>query len=172
MDVLEEEAIEPEPLDTGPRESSLLEWESLEYIKSDTTKYWTIALAIIFTAIFGFFIYKQDYFGAGFAVVIGVCLYWYKRQSPTMKRYKVTQLGLYVDDKIYPFNTIHSYSLNTASTPQKLKIRLNKKFSPHLIILLEGVDALTIKTVLEKNVPETPNDDSINDALIKFLKIQ
>ncbi len=172
MEEIEQETIEPELLNVGPKESSLLEWESLEYTKSDTTKYWIMAVAIIFVAIFGFFLYRKDYFGAGFAIVIGVCLYWYKRQSPVMKKYKITQLGLYVDDKIYPFNIIHSYSLNTTVTPQKLKIRLNKKFSPHLNILLEGVDALTIKTLLEKNVPEIPNDDSIIDALIKFLKIQ
>ncbi|MDD5693223.1 MAG: hypothetical protein WC437_00020 [Patescibacteria group bacterium] len=155
-----------------PKESTLLEWESLEYIKSETTKYWMIGVIVVFTAIVGFFVYKKDYFGAGFAAVIAVCLYFYKRQSPTMKRYRITQLGVYVDDKIYPYNIIHSFSLNTVSAPQKLKIRLNKRFSPHLNVLLEGVDALTIKTLLEKNVPETPNDDSIVDSIIKFLKIQ
>jgi hypothetical protein len=168
MDLLSE----PEQQQEEPKESTLLAWESLEYIKSETTKYWIIAMVAVFMIVAGFFIYKKDYVGAGFAVVMGVCLYWYKRQKPVMRKYRVTQLGLYVNDKLYQYNTIHSFSLNASSVPQILTVRTSGRLSPHLNILLTGVDALTIKNILDEYVPEIPKEVTIIDYIIKFLKIQ
>ena len=164
---------EPDQIDYDQtNEIAQLEWESLEYVKNEATKRWLIAAGVVFLAIIAFFIIKKDYFGAVFALIIAVCLYWYKRQKPVMKRYKITQMGLYADEKLFPYNTIHSFSVNASTSPQKLKIRFNKKYSPQLDIVLEGVDALTVKTILGKNLPELPNDHSIIDSIIRLLKIQ
>jgi len=168
----EKQELIEDDLQEMPQESTLLGWESLEYIKSETTKYWLIIAIVLFVAIVGFLAYKRDYFGVGIAIIVALCFYWYKRQKPVMRSYKVTQLGLYVDDTLYPYNSILSYSLNTASTPPKLKIRLNKRSSPYLIILLGGVEVLTIKTIFDQHIPEVPNDVSIVDMLINILKIQ
>lgn len=160
-------------LEDQSAEKTLLEWEAFEYMDKEKTMLWYVIFGIVFIFILAYCLITRDFFGAGFCVILAICLVVYKTQQPSKFHYRITQFGLYINNKPYSFDTIHSFTLNTSREPKMVSFIFTKAYMPELSIVLGKTDPLTIKQVLGDYIPEDPDRvDTLTTKIIRFLKLQ
>ena len=158
---------------TAQKESTLLGWQAHEFHNYDHNWKWYASIIAASLGVIGYSIYTQDWFVIPFVVVVDVFLYLYSKKEPKIMAYRITQLGIYVDDHFYPYSEIHSFWLSLQQKEKKLNIIFLKKYLPQLSIILDGIDPLQIKTTLGKYIPEQENrSESIVDTIARLLKLQ
>jgi hypothetical protein len=154
------------------QENSLLEWKSPAFVKYSRGFLWFLFSGIVYLAVVGYSIYVKDWYTIGIATVLLAFLYWYQAKKPALSNFRATQLGIYVDDRFYPYAEIHSYWLLLKSEPKKLNIIFRKHYLPQLSIIIGDVDPLEIRTNLAKFIPEqTDRTESFADKLSRLLRI-
>lgn len=168
METLDDTEIVNNQADLSP-----IEWDALEYVSSKTNIAWYIIFGIVIALTVGYSIYSRDYFGAGFGVILAICLFYYKSQKPKMVHYGLTPFGLSVGDVQYPYNQIHSFSLDLSSTPKKINFVFTRKYLPELSVILEEVDPESIRKLLDNYILELPSkENGIIERIIRLLRLQ
>jgi hypothetical protein len=170
---------QPQPANNTPpaepvaqKESALLHWQAPEFNVHSRNWIYYLITAIAFLAVVAYSIYFRDWFIIVIAVVLAGFFYWYPTLKPRIANYKISQLGFYVNDRIYQYSEIHSFWILVNQKENKLNIIFNKKYLPQLSILLDKIDPLTAKTILGKYIPEQENrTESLVDKLMRLLKL-
>jgi hypothetical protein len=154
------------------QEHSLLKWEAPEFNVYSHSWVYYLLTALAFFAVVGYSIYSKDWFIIIVAIVLAGFFYWYPLIKPQAASYTITQLGIYINDRIYPYSEIHSYWLFINQKENKLNIIFNKKYLPQLSMLLLDIDPLTVRGILSKYVPEQEGrTESVVDKFIRLLKL-
>ena len=171
MEEVQNQNTQPE-VNSAQKESDLLTWQANEFKFYEHNWKWYLLVAIASLAVIGYSIYMRDWFIIGIVVVVLVFIFINERKKPSVVDYRITQLGLYCGDHLYPYSEIHSFWLSLHDKEKKLNIIFSKKYLPQLSIILEGIDPLQIRTTLGKYLPEQENrTDSIIDVLSRLLKL-
>lgn len=153
-------------------ESTLLEWKSPEFIVYSRGKRWYILAAIILFAVFAYSTFVRDWFIAFMTVFLGVALILNTRRKAKEVSYRITQLGIYVNDNLHPFSEIHSFWLTLTADQRIVNIVFRKKYLPALPILFFGIDPVTLKNTLLRYIPELEDrTETIAEKLTRILKI-
>ena len=154
------------------RESILLQWDAPESnTYSRGWKYYLLT-AVVFLLVIIYSIYTRDWFVIVAAFVLAGFFYYYPTLKPKVASYKITQLGFYINDRIYPYNEIHSFWVFINQRENKLNIIFDKKYLPQLSILLLDLDPLVVRNTLNKYVPEQEGrTESLVDKFIRLLKL-
>lgn len=162
----------PKLVESVPKETNLLEWEAPEYNEYSRDWRFYLLTAVIFLLVLAYSIYSRDWFMVGIVMLIAIFFYWYPSIKPKKASYKITQLGFYVNDRIYPYAELHSFWLLINQNDNKLNLIFNKKYLPQLSLLLLDVDPVTVRTVLSHYIPEQENrTESVADHLLRLLKL-
>jgi hypothetical protein len=154
------------------KETVLVGWKAPEYEDYERDIAYYAPLGALFLAIIGYAAYIQDWFIAVTFVILGVFLAWYQRKSPKMKTYRITQLGIYEDNKFYQYNEIYSYWFIITDRYRSLNIIFAKKYLPQLTILLDKTDPVKIRSVLSKHIPEEGSrTETMLDRLVRLFRL-
>lgn len=154
------------------KETVLIGWKAPEYQLYERSKIYYSILGLIFLGVIGYSIYTQDWFVIVIAIILAGFLIWYQRKTPVEKTYRVTQLGLYEDNKFYQYNEIYSYWFHLEENYKSLNIIFAKKYLPQLTILLEGIDAVKVRETLSKYIPEeSTRTETILDRLVRLFRL-
>lgn len=154
------------------KETVLLGWKALEYETYERTIAYYIALGVLFLALMGYAVYTKDWYVIGIFIILAAFLIWYQRKTPQEKTYRITQLGVYEDNKFYQYNEIFSYWFLIDGKYKTLNIIFAKKYLPQLTVLLSGTDPVKIRSVLSKYVPEENNrTETMLDRLVRLFRL-
>ena len=154
------------------KESVLLAWKALEYqdYSYDWKYYGVFALALL--AVLGYSIYAQDWFVLAIAVILAGFMFWYQRKKPVERTYRLTQLGMYIDHRFYPYHDIYSYWLQLNTSYRSLNIIFAKKYIPQMTILFGETDPMKIRQVLSKYIPEEDSHtENMQDRLMRWFRL-
>jgi len=154
------------------KETTLLEWEAPEFLAYlRGWKYYTI-LSIMLLAVIGYGAYSQDWFVIVIFIIVAGFILWYQQKEPLTKKYRITQLGIYENDRFYQYNEIFSYWFLIDKEYKVLNIIFAKKYLPQLTILLNGTDPIAVRNVLSKHIPEESNrTETILDRLVRLFRL-
>jgi hypothetical protein len=154
------------------KETTLLGWEApefLTYIRG--WKYYSL-LSLLFLAVIAYGIYSRDWFVVGIFIIVAGFILWYQQKEPLTKKYRITQLGVYEDNKFYQYNEIYSYWFLIDKDYKTLNIIFAKKYLPQLTILLNGTDPIAVRNVLSKHIPEENNrTETLLDRLVRLFRL-
>lgn len=165
-----EESNQPKP--ESVKEETILKWQALEYKDYQRNWKWFLLVGFVLLAISAYSVYTKDWFTIVIIFILIGFLNWYIKQKPQLKDYKITQLGIYVGERFYPYNEIHSFWLTLKPELFQANILFNKKYLPQLSILLNDIDPLAVKVALGKFIPEQEDrDESIIDFLMRVFKL-
>jgi len=154
------------------KETVLVGWKAPEFETYDRTVLYYVVLAVMFLAIIGYAIYTKDWFVIGIFVILAGFLLWYQRKTPAEKTYRITQLGLYEDNKFYQYNEIFSYWFLIDGKYKTLNIIFAKKYLPQLTILLADTDPVKVRSVLSKYIPEeNTRTETVLDRLVRLFRL-
>jgi hypothetical protein len=155
------------------KETTLTKWEAPEYQNySRSLKYYLIAGTVLLAVII-YSAYMKDWYAIVIFLILAGFAFWYQQKTPITKEYKITQLGIYMNDRLYPYNEIYSYCLTLDNDYRALNIVFSKKYLPELtVILAEDIDPVDLKTKLSTYIPEdTTRTESIVDRLSRLLRL-
>jgi hypothetical protein len=154
------------------KESVLLGWKANEFELYERSLVYYILIALLLVAIIGYSIYTQDWYAIPIFLILAGFFVWYQRKIPAEKTYRITQLGLYEDNKFYQYNEIFSYWFVLDGEYKALNIIFAKKYLPQLTILLAGTDPVKIRATLSKYIPEESHRrENILDRLVRLFRL-
>lgn len=160
------------PEESTTKETVLVAWKANEYPEYTRTPLYYGVVGLLFLGIIGYSIYSGDWYGAAIIIILIGFMLWYQRQTPSVKTYRLSQLGLYIDRKFYPYNEMYSYWFFLDQQHKSLNIIFQKKYLPQLTILLGDLDPLKIRTTLGKYIPEEGNrTENIADTLMRWFRL-
>lgn len=154
------------------KETVLVGWKAPEFQLYERTWIYYSILGLLFLAVIGYAIYTQDWFVIAIFVILAGFLLWYQRKTPIEKTYRITQLGLYEDNKFYQYNEIYSYWFLIDGKYKVLNIIFAKKYLPQMTILLNGTDPVKIREILSKYIPEEgTRTETMLDRLVRLFRL-
>lgn len=162
---------EPAPQDTQPA-SEPVTWTASEFIAHHKDPGWYLLLAGSILALCGLvFIFTQDIISV-VAIAVVVILYLIITNSkPRQRSYTVTEQGISIDDKFYPFNDFKSFTVSQEGAIGCVTFLPLKRLMPELTIYFAPNDADRIIDNLARSLPNDQRKDRAIDRLIQKLHL-
>ncbi len=146
-----------------------LEWSHLEYEEKERNPDWFWALGIIVIAIsITSFIY-QNYFFAIFIVLSGLLMVMFAIKKPEMVNYELNQKGLQIKNRLYPYDKIKSFYVQTEGKPT-LFIRSERKFMDIIPVpLIESITPQVQNIFISKEILEEEMHEHFSEKVMEVL---
>lgn len=156
---------------SGVSDKVVMSWEAPNFNKGDRTFKWYLVAGLIILALIGYSAWQRDWFVIVITIIVSGVLFWYiKTIHPTNITYKITPIGIYVDQVFYPFDEIHSFWIVYNEKVKNIYIAFRKKYLPTLVISIEGVDPVLLKGYMLKKIPEQEGrEESLVDKITRVI---
>lgn len=146
-----------------------LAWEALEYEHTPRSSDWFWGLGIVavgglvLAIIFGNLLF-------GLVIVVGaVALGVHAVRKPHLVECSLTDKGIVINETIFPYKTLESFSIQDHVVPNQLILTSQKVFMPHITILLSDVATEDVRDVLDNFLPEEEVEVSFSDRILEFF---
>lgn len=153
---------------------NLLSWQVPEYVKYERGRYWYLLTILAILGILAYAIFTANFFLIVIMILTIVILFVSHRQEPALIQIVITDKGLIIGQRFYPYNDINNFWLHYENTDHKaLYLDFKGVIRPHLDIPLEKQDPLEVRGLLLKYLKEDleREGEPILDSLSRFLKI-
>lgn len=119
-----------------------IEWETHEYVHVEKAPEWYWAFGLIIVAGSVTSLLYENILFAVFILIAGFVLALFATRQPNVCRFAVTQRGVRINDKLYPYKTFEWFAIDEPSPDHTPKLILNPThfFSPIIVIPLVDVD--------------------------------
>jgi len=148
------------------------EWVAKEYEQDEKPFEWYWGLGIIaVTSIIACLLFENYLLAVVFffaTLTIGL----QTAKEPKMHHIALSDRGLAIEHRLYPFEIMHSFSMFEyidSSKPPVLSIKTNSLLSPHFLIPLDGVDADAVYAFLFAYIDEGAHEETLLDKAVEFL---
>lgn len=152
----------------------LYQWEGSEYAfeEKGADWYWAVGIiavaAIIACILFNNLILALVIAAAALAASLQAA------KHPRTHRFSITDRGLAIDDRLYLFEDMLSFSVleyADESLPPSLSVKTRHFLAPHLLIPIVGYDPVEIYEFFSAHVAEGRHDESVFDHLVDLLRL-
>ena len=152
-----------------------LEWSALEYEEKERSRDWFWALGIIVVTSSIAAIIFGNYFFAVLLLISGLLLGFFAIKKPEMVSYELDEKGLKIKTRLYPYESIKSFWVQTDSAGDSalqptLFIKSERAFMPILSIPIENKLAENIRSMmLSKNIIEEEMREHLSEKIMEVL---
>ena len=146
------------------KQSSFIEWETLEYPLRERRSDWFISVGIIAFAAAIAAVILENYIFAILIIVGATALLLFAARIPKQITIRIFEKGVLMDSLLYPYSSLHSFHINEHEG--KLLLRTNKLFIPILAIHIEDTPPENIIKVLSQNVRMEEIEESFWEKLM------
>jgi len=152
----------------------LYEWEGSEYSfeEKGADWYWAVGIiavaAIVACILFNNLILALLIAAAALAVALQAA------RHPRTHRFAIYDRGLAIDDRLYLFEDLISFSVleyADETLPPSLSVKTKHFLAPHLLIPIVDHDPLEIYEFFLHHVEEGRHDESVFDHLVDLLRL-
>lgn len=145
-------------------------WEALEHNHGEKSSDWFWVLAVItVTATVAAILFGNVLLGILFGLS-GTIISLLAVREARIISYAITQRGLRIDDRLYPFSTLETYHIDEdqAFGPQLL-VKSEKMFMPLLILPLPAEYLEEIEDILADHLPQEMLEEPFANKLLEFF---
>ncbi|MES2668446.1 MAG: hypothetical protein V4644_02030 [Patescibacteria group bacterium] len=150
------------------------EWNAEGYVFDEKSSDWYWALGIIAIAGAIASVLFGNVILALLILAMAGCLALTTLKRPRMHRFRITDEGVMIDENLYEYESIVSFSVLEyidPSLPPALSLRTHKLLAPHLLIPIIGPDPLEVYEFFFDHVEEGKHEDSLIDRVIELLRL-
>ena len=161
----------PEP-SSGHSSPKTVTWQAPEFIEHPHPASWYTALVVI-TAVLAaiVFLTTKDYFATGTILVMGIIIWVFAGHKPGLAQYEITDRGLSINGKPYPFNAYKSFTILREGEFNSVNLFPLKRFMPPISAYYNPSEEKKIADALGDRLPyEERQMDSI-DRLARRLRL-
>lgn len=145
-----------------------LTWETYEYEHKARSSDWFWGLGII--AIAG--VILATFLGNFlFGLVIGVgavALGLHALRHPKIIQCEIQERGVRIDDTLFPYRTLESFWVDERVLPNRLLLKSQKMFMPHIIVPLADVSADDVRDILLDYLDEEEVHETFSDRIVEL----
>jgi hypothetical protein len=162
-------------MDTEKGLSGKLNWSALEYEEKERGSDWFWALGIIVVTSSIAAIIFADYFFAALLILSGFLLGFFAIRKPEVVFYELNNRGLKVGTRLYPYESIKSFWVQTEQPEQEilrplLFIKSERVFMPIITIPIEEDLAEDIHSImLSRNITEEEMKENPSEKIMEAL---
>jgi len=147
-----------------------LEWQAQEYEHKERTQDWFWAVGIITLSITITAIVLGNIIFGIFIIVAVFSLSLYINKRPETINIRIDALGIARNKIYYPFETLHSYCIDTEHPHKKIILRSKKMLMPLIVIPLgDEVDSEKVGAILKEYLPEETYQLPLVENLLEYL---
>jgi hypothetical protein len=145
-------------------------WEAFEHhhVEKKNDWFWVAGIIIIATSIASILLGNTL---LGIMICTGgTVMLILAARPPKIIQYAVTQRGLRIDEKLYPYTTLEAFYIDEDGQfgPQ-LFVRSEKLFMPLLILPLPEEHLVTIEAIIAERLPEEHIEEPFAHKLLEFF---
>lgn len=147
--------------------ATLFEWRAPEHTHRPKSPQWFIVLAVIVTALVGWFLFTFNFIGALTVALVGGLLYWIAQKKPAIARYRIMVDGVAIGTILYHFRDLAAF--NIVYEPNETRtviLRSRRRFSPLLHMEIGEADPVAIRDILLEFLAE---DQNLQEPLVDIL---
>jgi hypothetical protein len=155
----------------GKQKISSVEWSASEFIEHSKSAGWYMLLAIGSLALAAIvYLLTKDAVSTGMVIVVAAVFGIFAARRPRVLNYSVTNRGISVGDKHYPYANFKSFSVVREGNIDSVWLMPLKRFMPTLTIYFEPKDEPKIIDVISQYLPvENGRVDAV-DKLMHRLR--
>jgi hypothetical protein len=164
-----DEQVDPRVL----HNKTILTWQAPEFIAHQRGKKWFLIAGIVVLLLVLYALYTNSATMAIAFIVLAGVYYLTHNQNPKIIDVRITELGISVADKFYPYNMINSYWI-VYNPPyvHNLNLRLSNKTFSKVVVQLDVQDPVEVRKILAKELPEIEGEsESMAEILIRLLRL-
>lgn len=150
------------------------EWKVPEYEEYDRGPTWIIIMSLLALALIGFAVWSQNFLFALIVMLGGIIIFLQHNQEPIEVPFAVTELGVVVGGKFYPYKEIDAFFI-VYDPPEvkKLYFETESSIKPLLKIQFRDQDPVEVRSTLKKYIPEDleREEEPFGDEIARSFKI-
>ena len=136
------------------RHAQSLSWTASEYIDHQQGPKWFLLLGVGTLAVAGIvYLLTKDYFATGLMVILGVIVGFFAKRQPRQLTYELSNDGLKIDKKTYPFRSFKSFSIVQDGPLLSLNLLPIKRLIPPISAYFDAGDHEKILDILGDRLP-------------------
>ncbi len=152
----------------------LLAWQVPEFNKHERNTSWYILATLAVISLLIYAVLTTNFFLIVIIVLTVIILFVYHRQEPLLVRFAITDEGILIGQKFYPYKTLSKFWIIYEKGKNKaVYFDFKGIIRPHLDVPLEKQDPLAVREALLKYVEEDLDreEEPLLDSLARFLKL-
>lgn len=151
----------------------LMSWRAPEYEKQGKSRNWYVATFSIGAFLVGSSIWMKNYLLIIVVVMFGIVLYILNKKEPLTLDIALTEKGVKMGEKFYPYNTLQEFWIIYDPPVKTLNFKNNRTFFPEISMQIMDQNPVNIREILLPFLDENPEktEESTTDRLSRLLKI-
>ncbi len=145
-------------------------WQASEFVHNHKSIGWYAALwGVVAVLVLGAgLLHLWLYIGV--FLVMGVAVMVYARMPPRTMTYELSNEGVHVDGKLFPFSDFRSFGVIPDEEWHSIDLEPTKRFSPRMVLLFNTEDLDSIVGHLELHLPRQDRELDLVERATKFLR--
>ena len=152
----------------------VFEWQGKNYGPDERGSDWYWALGIVAVAAIIACILFSNIILALVIAAASVTLALQTMKRPRIHRFAVTDVGVVIDDNLYPYASMLHFSVLEyidPALPPALSIKTKNLLAPHLLIPIVGPDPIDVYEYISNHLDEGNHHESVMDRLVDLLRL-
>ena len=145
-------------------------WQASEYVHHHKSMLWYVVLFMAVIVLAALAIWLHYWLEIGVFVIMGVAVAVYARKPPRTLLYELSDEGVHVDGKLYPFSVFRSFSVVPDEEWHSIDLESSKRFNPRLVLLFNTPDLDEIVDHLELHLPREDRDPDLIERITRYLR--
>jgi len=150
----------------------LLRWQATEYIQHDRTVMWYVLFALVAFGLMAAAVFLiKSYTFAVLVPVMAVALLFYVRRQPAVLNYVLSKKGLYINDRLYPYNNFKAFGIVDFSGHHSALLIPRKRFQIGQSVYFPDEVGEVLVDMLAARLPMQEVKPDLYDRIITKLKM-
>jgi len=147
-----------------------ISWSAPEFAHYEKNRGWFLGLFLITAILLAIAVLMKNFLFAFLIIVSVFLIYTQAKKRPRLIEFIISEKGVTIDEKLYPYNELHSFWIFEEPEAQILSLISKKIIHPRLPIPLGDKTSEEIKEVLSIFIPLKKQEEAFSETLARKLK--
>lgn len=145
-------------------------WQASEYVHHQKGPLWYVGLIVLLAGLTAVAVITHEWL----AIAVFVCMFLavavYGSRQPRTLNYAITQDGLEIEGKTYPFSNFSSFAVIQDVAWHSIDLEPTQRFMPRLTILLDDTHVEEIVSRLSAQLPRFDRKPDLIERAARYLR--
>jgi hypothetical protein len=145
-------------------------WQASEFVHHHKSMMWYVGLSMAVMVMVVLAVWLHYWLEIGVFVIAGVAVMVYARKPPRTLLYELSNEGVHIDGKLYPFSVFRSFSVLPDEEWHSIDLEPAKRLNPRLVLLFDTPDLEQIVDHLELHLPREDREPDLIERITRYLR--
>lgn len=148
-------------------------WEASEYAHNEKSIGWYAIYVLILSVVTGvtFWLTGGDWISLVVVTIMAVTLLIFANRKPRTIQYQVSDEGITIDGRLYPYKSFKSFSLMRMGATESLYLEPLERFMPSISVYFADEDGEQIIDILGSYLPHRDREPDLVDRVVHRIRL-